>query len=645
MAVQNVDAIVDLRQDGIRPSNEPRAAERLRNGDAPVREASTELLVELDPDSNVTDLLLRQEAANAAHPLYARKGPNGWTDVSAHKFLQDVRALAKGLIAGGLEPGETVVVMSATRYEWTLVDFAIWFAGGVTVPVYETSSPGQVEWILHDAGARHVFAEDRDKVALIAGVLETSALLRDRLVSVVRMDFDGEAPDLASLSAAGTGVTDAELERHRTAAGLADVASLVYTSGTTGRPKGCEITHGNFALVAVNVVAFLPEILKQPHARTLMFLPLAHVLARAVQVACLHAGATLGHVNSAAALLEDLGTFKPTFLLAVPRIFEKVRAGATHKAAMAGRSRIFRAASATAIRYSLEEDRAARGEGTGPGLALRTQPALFDRLVYARLRRMFGGRLGHMVSGASALAPDDAHFFRGAGIPVLEGYGLTETTAPCTANTVTRTRVGSVGIPLPGTTIRVAEDGEVLVKGIGVFKGYHANEAANAEAFVGGFFRTGDLGELDPEGFLTITGRKKDLLVTAGGKNVAPGPLEEKIRTHQLVDHAVVVGDGKPYVAALVSLDPAGLDNWCQENKVSPLTLADAARDPRIRSAIQTAVDHANTLVSKAEAVRSFTILAATLTEESGHLTPSLKLKRAAVVRDFEAEIAGLYRS
>ncbi len=608
-----------------------------------MREASTKLLVELEPDSNVTDLLLQQEAANPAHPLYARKGPNGWTDVPAQKFLQDVRALAKGLIAGGLEPGDTVVVMSSTRYEWTLVDFAIWFAGGVSVPVYETSSPGQVEWILRDAGARHVFAEDRGKVALIGGVLEASTELRDRLVNVVRMDFDGDAPDLASLSAAGIGVTDSELERHRTAAGLDHVASLVYTSGTTGRPKGCEITHGNFALVAVNVVAFLPKILRQPHARTLMFLPLAHVLARAVQVACLHAGATLGHVNSAAALLEDLGTYKPTFLLAVPRIFEKVRAGAAHQAAIAGRSRIFGAAAAAAIRFSTEQDAAARGQGAGPGLTARLKHVLFDRLVYTKLRQVFGGRVGHMVSGASPLAPADAHFFRGAGIPVLEGYGLTETTAPCTANTVTHTRVGTVGIPLPGTTIRVAEDGEVLVKGIGVFKGYHHNQEANAESFADGFFRTGDLGELDPEGFLTITGRKKDLLVTAGGKNVAPGPLEERIRAHQLVDHAVVVGDGKPFIAALVSLDPAGLKNWCQENGLALLSLAEAARDSAVRQAIQAAVDEANTLVSKAEAVRNFAILEASLTEESGHLTPSLKLKRAAVVSDFDAEITGLY--
>lgn len=487
-----------------------------------MREASTELLVELEPDSNVTDLLLQQEAANPAHALYARKAPNGWTDVSAQKFLHDVSALAKGLIAGGLEPGESVAVISATRYEWTLVDFAVWFAGGVTVPIYETSSPDQVEWILHDAGARRVFAEDRATVATIAGVLAASTLLKDRLVTVVRMDEYGEAPNLASLAAAGTGVSDAELERHRSAAGLDDVASLVYTSGTTGRPKGCEITHGNFALVAANVTAFLPEILSAPNARTLMVLPLAHVLARAVQVAYVHAGVTVGHVAHPGTLAEELGTFRPTFLLAVPRIFEKVRAGAAHQAAVAGKSRIFRVASAAAIRFSTEQDNAARGMGTVPGLASRAKHAVFDRLVYSKLRQVFGGRVRYTVSGAGPLAPEDAHFFRGAGIPVLEGYGLTETTAPCTANTPARTRVGTVGIPLPGTTIRVAEDGEVLVKGIGVFKGYHGNEAATAEAFVDGFFRTGDTGALDNDGFLTITGRKKDILVTAGGKNVAP---------------------------------------------------------------------------------------------------------------------------
>jgi long-chain acyl-CoA synthetase len=608
-----------------------------------VREASTELLVELDAASNVTDLLLEQHAANPAHALYRRKGPNGWVDVTAHKFLADVSALAKGLIAGGIEPGDAVAVMSPTSYEWTLVDFAIWFAGGVTVPIYETSSARQVEWIIQDARVRRVFAGDRATVDLVTGVLEGSALLRDRLVNVVRMDYDGEAPDLASLTAAGAGVTDAELERHRSRAGLDDVASLVYTSGTTGNPKGCEITHGNFALVAKNIVAFLPEPLLQDQARTLMFLPLAHVLARAVQVVCLTAGATLGHTAKASQLLEDLGTFRPTFLLVVPRIFEKVRAAAAHKAALGGKAGLFRAASAAAIEFSQEDDRRNRGQGSGPGLLCRVRHGIFDRLVYPRLRQAFGGQMGYAVSGASALAPEDAHFFRGAGIPVLEGYGLTETTAPCTVNTPSRTRVGSVGIPIPGTTIRVAEDGEILVKGIGVFKGYHANQAANAEAFVDGFFRTGDLGELDPQGFLTVTGRKKDLLVTAGGKNVAPGPLEEKIRSHPLVGHAVVVGDGKPFVSALVTLDPEGVDNWRSEQGLPALAAGDALKDPDVRAAVQEAVDQANLLVSKAESIRSFSLLDARFTVESGHLTPSLKLRRAAVVRDYGEEIAKLY--
>lgn len=608
-----------------------------------MREASTELLVELDPTSNVTDLLLARHASNPAAALYRRKGPNGWLDVSAQTFLQDVRALAKGLIAGGLEPGDSVAVMSATCYEWTLVDFAIWFAGGVTVPIYETSSASQVEWIIEDAGVRRVFVGTDDLAQLVSGVLGSSERLRDRLVGVVRMDHDGDAPNLDSLTAAGAGVADVELERQRTRADLNSVASLVYTSGTTGKPKGCEITHGNFALVAANIVAFLPEILLKDGARTLMFLPLAHVLARAVQVVCLHAGVTLAHTPGAAQLLADLGSFKPTFLLVVPRIFEKVRATAAHKATVAGKGRLFAAAAAVAIEYSRELDAHSRGEGPGPRLLSRTKQALFDRLVYPRLRGALGGQVGYTVSGASPLALDDAHFFRGVGIPVLEGYGLTETTAPCTANTPSRTRVGSVGIPIPGTTIRVAPDGEILVKGIGVFKGYHHNDAANSAAFVDGFFRTGDLGVLDAEGFLTVTGRKKDILVTAGGKNVAPGPLEEAVRAHHLVGHTVVVGDGKPFVAALITLDPEGLANWRTVQNLPPLTMSDAVADPAVKAAVQEAVDRANLLVSKAESIRTFTLLDADFTLESGHLTPSLKLKRAAVVNDFDDEIARIY--
>jgi long-chain acyl-CoA synthetase len=608
-----------------------------------VREASTELLFEADTDSNVTDLLLERCAKDPFGVLYAHNTPNGWLNVSAARFLADVTALAKGLIAGGLTPGDPVAVLSRSSFEWTLVDFAIWMAGGVTVPIYETSSASQIEWILADSGARRIFVEDASKAALVHSVVEKSGLLGEDPVAIIRMEHDGDAPNLTSVSAVGIGVMDAELERQRSTAKLADIASIVYTSGTTGKPKGCEITHGNFVLVARNVIPFLPELLMQPGARTLMFLPLAHVLARAVQVVCLTAGITLGHSAGASGLMADLGSFKPTFLLAVPRIFEKVYAGASHKAAMSGKSALFSAASSTAVEYSTAVDLASRGEGPGPGWLLRTKHRTFDKLLYPRVREVFGGDVGYTVSGASPLSPRDNHFFHGAGVPVLEGYGLTETTAPCTVNTPTMSRIGTVGIPLPGTTIRVADDGEVLVKGIGVFKGYHGNPEATEAAFVDGFFRTGDLGELDSDGFLTITGRKKDLLVTAGGKNVAPGPLEEKLREHPLVGQAVVVGDGRPFVAALISLDPEGLADWCSENKTGALSLEEAVRDDRVKAAVQSAVDEANKLVSAAESIRKFAFITAELSVESGHLTPSLKLKRAAVVGDFASVVEKLY--
>lgn len=608
-----------------------------------MREASTELLVEAHPDSNVTDLLLERCAKDPFGILYAHKTANGWLNVSAARFLADVTALAKGLIAGGLNPGDPVAVLSRSSFEWTLVDFAIWMAGGVTVPIYETSSPSQIEWILADSGARRIFVEDTAKADLVHALVNRSTALGDDPVVIMRMEHDGDAPNLTSVSAVGVGIMDAELERQRSAANLSDIASVVYTSGTTGKPKGCEITHGNFVLVARNVIPFLPELLMQQGARTLMFLPLAHVLARAVQVVCLTAGITLGHSSGASGLMADLSTFKPTFLLAVPRIFEKVYAGAGHKAAMSGKSALFSAASATAVEYSTAVDLAARGQGPGPGWILGMKHAAFNKLLYPKVREVFGGDVGYTVSGASPLSLRDNHFFHGAGVPVLEGYGLTETTAPCTVNTPNMTRIGTVGIPLPGTTIRVAQDGEVLVKGIGVFKGYHANEEATEAAFVDGFFRTGDLGELDADGFLTITGRKKDLLVTAGGKNVAPAPLEEKLREHPLVGQAVVVGDGRPFVAALVSLDPEGLADWCAENKVAALSPAEAAGDDRVKAAVQSAVDEANKLVSAAESIRKFAFITAELSVESGHLTPSLKLKRASVVNDFPAVVEKLY--
>ncbi|MGG5171995.1 AMP-dependent synthetase/ligase [Pseudarthrobacter sp. J1738] len=607
-----------------------------------MREATTELLVELDPASNITDLLLKRAAATPTRALYARKTAAGWTDLTAQDFLQQVETIAKGLIAGGLSVGDPVAVMSRSSYAWTLVDFAIWHAGGVVVPIYETSSPSQIEWILADSGARRIFVENQAKANLVQNLAATSALLGDSPIAVTRMSEDGQAPNLTSLAAAGVGVSDSELERQRSAAGLEDVASMVYTSGTTGKPKGCEITHGNFAVVAVNVIPFLSEFLENPEGRTLMFLPLAHVLARAVQVVCMTSGIKLGHSGSAAELMDDLVTFKPTFLLAVPRIFEKVYAGAESKASAAGKGKLFARAASTAVKYSTALE-AARQGNAGPGVALRITQKVFDRILFPRIRAVFGSEVSHTVSGASPLNPREAHFFHGAGIPVLEGYGLTETTAPAAVNTPQHTRIGSVGIPIPGTTIRIADDGEVLIKGIGVFKGYHNNEGANQDAFVDGFFRTGDLGSLDHDGFLTITGRKKDILVTAAGKNVAPGPLEEEIRHSPLVEHAIVVGEGRPFVSALLALDPEGLATWCKEQNIEPLSTAEAATDPRVLEALQEAIDSANKLVSRAESIRKFRVLGSELSVESGHLTPSLKLKRTSVVADFANEVEALY--
>ncbi|MFZ3453889.1 AMP-dependent synthetase/ligase [Arthrobacter sp. 7Tela_A1] len=602
-----------------------------------MRESSTDLFVELPGDSNITDLLLATVARAPERPLYARKNESGWQDVTGAAFLAQVTAVAKGLMAQGVQPGDAVAVMSGTRYEWTVADLAIWFAGAVTVPVYETSSPSQVQWILQDSGARLAFAGDGNKARIVASGAAAAGLD----VKVWKLTDDDGADTLAGLASLGAGVQDAELEAVRSSRGLADAASLVYTSGTTGRPKGCEITHGNFALFAVNVIELLPEMLKQPGARTLMFLPLAHVLARAVQVGCLAAGVTLGHSATAAELVDDMQSLQPTFLLAVPRIFEKIYAGAEAKAQAAGKGRLFETAAATAVAYSEAADRAARG-GKGPSPALRTRHALFDRLLYPKVRNAFGGKLKIAISGASPLSPQLCHFFRGAGITVLEGYGLTETTAPASVNTVPLTRVGSVGLPMPGNAVRIAGDGEVLVRGVGVFNGYHRNPEATAEAFSDGWFHTGDIGSLDEDGFLSITGRKKDLLVTAGGKNVAPGPLEEKIREHRLVSQVVVVGEGRPFVGALITLDDEALQAWAAENGLA-LNSLEAAEHPQVLAQVQLAVDAANSSVSRAEQIRRFTVLPRDFSLDTGHVTATLKLRRQAVIQDFSAEVEKMY--
>jgi long-chain acyl-CoA synthetase len=606
-----------------------------------VKEASTDLLVTLPPSSNVTDLLLDRCAADPHAPMFERRTTTGWQKVTGAAFLAEVTSVAKGLLAVGVSPGDRIAVMSETRYEWAVADFAIWFAGAVTVPIYETSSAAQIAWILQDSGARRVLVDTQERGSLVQGAAERSETLADAHIGTWRLAYDVEGPDLSTLVALGAGVSDQELEGVRAQANLTDTASIVYTSGTTGRPRGCCITHANFALVARNAPVFLPEVLAAPGSRTLMFLPLAHVLARAVQLACLASGTTVGHASSAT-LLPDLATFRPTFLLSVPRIFEKVLGTARQQAESSGRRRVFQTAERTAISYSEALERAAM-TGRPPGRLLRARHAVLDRFVYARIRALFGGAARYAISGASPLNRRDAHFFRGAGVNVLEGYGLTESTAPCTVNIPSRTRVGTVGIPLPGTTIRIADDGEVLVRGMGVFAGYHNNPAASAGVFTDGFFRTGDLGALDDDGFLTITGRKKDLLVTAGGKNVSPGPLEEQLRAARLISQAVVVGEGRPFIGALLTLDKGELSAFCASAGMDPLSLAQAAVHPRIRAELQRAVDAANSSVSRAEAIRSFTVLATDFTVESGHLTQSLKVKRAAVVSDYADEIDVLY--
>lgn len=602
-----------------------------------MRESATDLLVHLPEKSNITDILVGLHAKTPNHPLFSLKSDGGWKDITADDFLTSVSALAKGLIGLGVKPGDSVAVMSKTCYEWTLVDLAVWFAGAVTVPIYETSSPSQVEWILEDSGAAHVFVQDARKAAIVSAAADSGNFD----VSLWMMKADGAEAAFAELIAAGADVDDDRLEAARTVAGLQSVASMVYTSGTTGRPKGCEITHGNFALFGVNIVEFLPEMLKAKDVSTLMFLPLAHVLARAVQVGCLAAGVRVGHSGSAADLMGDLKSFQPTFLLAVPRIFEKIYAGAQQSAEAAGKGKLFTAAADTAVAYSTALDSAARG-GKGPSLALKARHAFFDKTLYPKVRNAFGGKAAFAISGASALSPQLSHFFRGAGVMVLEGYGLTETTAPATVNTVPLARVGSVGLPLPGSRIRIADDGEVLIGGAGVFKGYHNNPEANAAAFSGEWFHSGDVGSLDDDGFLTITGRKKDILVTAGGKNVAPGPLEEKIREHRLVSQVVVVGEGRPFVTALLTLDEDALAAWGRENG-SSATPASAGDDPRIRAALQEAVDAANATVSQAEQIRKFAVLPKDFSLESGHLTATLKLRRNAVIADYSAEVEKLY--
>ncbi|MGZ4603102.1 MAG: AMP-dependent synthetase/ligase [Kineosporiaceae bacterium] len=593
-------------------------------------EISVPALVAPDPEADLTDLVVTAAAEVPEAVLFSRRSAAGdLEDVTSVAFLAEVTRLAKGFVAAGVGPGDRVGLMSKTRYEWTLTDFAIWFAGGVTVPIYETSSPEQVAWILANSGA-------------VAAVVETAA--HQATVDSVRGNLTAfgslwtiEAGALDELARSGQEVPDAEIDARRAALRGDTVATLIYTSGTTGRPKGCELTHANFVDLAGNAVAHLSQVVRAPGASTLLFLPLAHVFARFIQVLCVAARCRMGHSPDVKNLIDDLGAFRPTFVLAVPRVFEKIYNSAEATAQAAGRGWIFAASSDTAIAWSRALDTG------GPGLVLRARHALFDRLVYGKLRDRLGGRVEYAVSGGAPLGARLGHFFRGVGVVVLEGWGLTETTAPATVNTPEQIKIGTVGRPLPGVAVRTAEDGELLVRGINVMLGYYDNPQATAEALAEGWFYTGDLGEIDDDGFVRITGRKKEIIVTAGGKNVAPTVLEDRLRANALISQTMVVGDQRPFIAALITLDAEMLPGWLAAHGKPPLDRRAAAQDPDVRAEIQRAVDHANEAVSKAESIRKFLILDTDFTEAEGHLTPKLSLKRAVVVKEFASQIESIY--
>jgi long-chain acyl-CoA synthetase len=588
-------------------------------------------VVTADPDANASDLLIERVRQTPDGPLFAVPEGSGWRDITAAEFLTQVRAIAKGLIGSGIQPGDKIGLMCKTRYEWTLIDFATWFAGAVLVPIYETSAPAQVQWNLSDSGATAVILETADHFARFDEVHADLPL--------VTQVWQVELGDLDKLAAAGTGVSDEELERRRTLATGSDMATLIYTSGTTGRPKGCILTHSNFVELSRNAAVVMKDVV-QPGASTLLFITTAHVFARFIAVLSVHAGVKVGHQADTKQLLPALGSFKPTFLLAVPRVFEKVYNSSEQKAEGGGKGKIFRRAAAVAVEHSEALD-----AGKVP-LGLKITFALFDRLVYSKLRAALGGNVKYAVSGSAPLGHRLGHFYRSLGVKILEGYGLTETTAPATVNLTDKFKIGTVGPALPGVGLKIADDGEIWVKGVNVFGGYWQNEAATAEVMDGDWFKTGDIGSLDDEGFLTITGRKKEIIVTAGGKNVAPAVLEDPIRANPLVGQVVVVGDQKPFIAALITLDAEMLPVWLGNNGQSAtLTLAEAAENPAVLAEIQRAVDAANALVSRAESIRKFVVLSTDFTEASGHLTPKMTIKRNVIVKDFASVIESIYNA
>ncbi|GHC91920.1 long-chain acyl-CoA synthetase [Nocardiopsis terrae] len=600
-----------------------------------MREYSSPAKAEISDDARLTDTLFAR-AASEPNAVAARRqeetGSGQWRDVTVEQLHGDIVGYAKALINAGIEQGDRVAIMSRTRYEWTVADYAIWAVGAVTVPIYETSSAEQIEWILSNSGAKAAFVETDDHAERVGAIRDNTPELADL------WKFDGG--DLEALRATGADVSDEDLERRRTAVGADDLATLIYTSGTTGRPKGCQLTHRNFLFIAHSALEgpAKPIILEHEGTpSTLLFLPLAHVFARFVQVMVVEGKAVLGHFPSTGPdLIDQFSVFKPTFLLAVPRVFEKVFTKAQQKAEGEGKGKIFNAAAETAIEYSK-----ALSRGNVP-FTLKLKHGLFKKLVYGKIMARLGGEARYAVSGGSALGSRLGHFFRGAGLTIVEGYGLTETTAPTSVNSPGFNKIGTVGQPMPGTTVRIADDGEILLRGDHIMSGYWQNEKATEDAFEDGFYRTGDLGSLDEDGFLSITGRKKEIIVTAGGKNVAPAVLEDRIRAHALVSQCMVVGDNRKFIAALVTIDPDSFELWKESNNKTG-EIADLTEDADLNAAIQGAVDDANKAVSKAEGIKKFKILPHDFTEEGGQMTASLKVKRHVVSKQWSKEIDDIY--
>ncbi|GGV65436.1 long-chain acyl-CoA synthetase [Streptomyces longisporoflavus] len=614
----------------------------LRHLDGVVREVSVPAFAAAVREGSLADIPFDNAREAPAEAVLSRKGEDGrWRDVSAAEFADEVLAVAKGLIAEGLAPGDRLAIMARTTYEWTLLDFAGWAAGLVTVPVYPTSSAYQTRWILQDSGA----------VALAVETVALAASLgpeRDRIPDLEHL-WSFEKGDVRRLAELGRreGISDAEVEGRRAGLGPDSPATLIYTSGTTGRPKGCVLTHGNFFAEVDNAIELLHPVFKsvsKAPASTLLFLPLSHVFGRMVAVGCLRARVRLGHAPSIQTedLLGDLGGFRPTFLLAIPYVLEKVFNTGRATAEKMGRASSFDRAARIAVRYGEAVEARQHGTGPGPSFGLRMARALYDPLVYRRIRAALGGKVRYAICGGSPLGRRLAAFYAGAGIEIFEGYGLTETTAAATVTPPLKPRLGTVGWPLPGTRVRIADDGEVLLAGGQVFGGYWDGQARRAVPATEEWFATGDIGALDADGYLSITGRKKDILITTGGKNVTPAPLEDWLRAHPLIGQCMVVGDARPYITALITLEADGIAHWCRMKKKAH-TGPGLVDDPELRETLQRAVDDANKLVSRAESIRRFAVLPVDFTEESGHLTPSLKLKRDAIERDFAADIENLY--